>query len=81
MRLDEYIKLSKKSVQDIAKRLGISQNKMYRFMQGHEPSLSDSIKIEDGTNGVVTCRDLLGHIKKLKRGRKSKLEKASENTD
>ena len=62
MDLKLYMKIQDIKIYQMAKRLGISIGSMHNLFNGREPRLSLAMKIEEVTNGEVTCEDQLAYI-------------------
>ena len=74
MDLKLYMKIQDIKIYQMAKRLGISLGSMHNLFNGREPRLSLAMKIEEITNGEVTCEDQLAYIK-------SKNSESDEDSD
>lgn len=58
MNLKKYLEENGIKIGSFAKRIGVSRQTLDRILNGHEVVLSTALKIEDITEGKVTCRDL-----------------------
>ncbi|MFY8047907.1 MAG: helix-turn-helix domain-containing protein [Erythrobacter sp.] len=72
MTLAEYIKASRGTAAELAKKLGVSHTTVYRWAAGTiEPSLKACSRIEEHTEGAVTVADLVAQAKRRVHGAKA----------
>jgi DNA-binding transcriptional regulator YdaS (Cro superfamily) len=80
MDLREYLFRERIGHGEFAKKIGIAPKSLWAILNGSDMKLSTALRIEDATNGRVTCRDLQSKddLKESRVQRKQKAQK--ENT-
>jgi DNA-binding transcriptional regulator YdaS (Cro superfamily) len=63
MDLRLYMRIQNIKVNAMADSLGVSLGTMHNIFNGREPRLSLALKIEEVTDGEVSCEDLLAYVK------------------
>jgi DNA-binding XRE family transcriptional regulator len=59
MHLKEFLFRKQMTQQEMAKKLQVSSQTLWRILNGEDTRLSIAIKIEQCTGGLVQCRDLM----------------------
>lgn len=62
MDLRLYMRIRNIKINAMAERLGVSLGTMHNIFNGREPRLSLALKIEEITDGEVSCEDLLAYV-------------------
>lgn len=59
MNLRQYMRIRNITVREMAKLLGVSSGTINNMFNGRDPRLSLAMKIQEVTDGEVSCEDLL----------------------
>jgi hypothetical protein len=74
MKLKDFLFHAKKTRKKFMKESGLNRRTLCNVLAGKDMTLSVAIKIEDATQGIVTCRELFDDEKHLLR-QQEKLQK------
>lgn len=64
MRLKQYLFEKDYKRYEFAEKAGITEKSLWNILRGQDIKLSLAMKIEEATEGLVTCQDLAQDIKK-----------------
>lgn len=70
LNLREYMEKTGISQAKLARRAGISTGTIFLALRGQEMKLETAIRLEDATEGKITCRQLYLEQQQAKKGKK-----------